>query len=313
MTSLLSVIIPTYNGERYIGAALESVRAQKTDDVELIVVDDGSTDRTLGIVDSFAQDLSISVFKPGRIGNWVAVSNIGLRQAKARWACFLHQDDLWLPGRLARVLHEMATAKGALILHSSLFMSSKGRSLGPWTCPFEDGDVPSELFIERLLIQNFIGMPAPVFRRAAVLDSGGLDEKLWFTADWDLWLRLGAMGPVRFIAEYLSGFRIHPESQTLARGLAEDEWRQQLKVVLDRHLPTWASANGAKKSVFRAAHASVAVNSMLAALSRHDSLPLRDFFCATVRLGPLGLRRYIRDSRILERITSRLRMRWQER
>ena len=86
------------------------------------------------------------------------------------------------------------------------------------------------------LIQNFIAIPSPVFRRSAVIDSGGLDESLWFSADWDLWLRLGAMGPVRFLAETLSAFRIHPASQTAARKLLPNEWEQQLTKVFAEHL-----------------------------------------------------------------------------
>ena len=93
---------------------------------------------------------------------------------------------------------------------------------GPGPAHLTEGKVPSDLFVERLLIQNFIAIPSPVFRRNAVIDSGGLNEKLWFSADWDLWLRLGALGPVQFIAEELSAFRVHPASQTAARKLESE-------------------------------------------------------------------------------------------
>ena len=100
MRGLLSVVMPTYNGEKFIAAALESVRAQAVDRLELVVVDDGSSDGTLDIVRDFAKSLPIRLITPGRIGNWVAVSDLGLREATGDWACLLHQDDLWLPGRL---------------------------------------------------------------------------------------------------------------------------------------------------------------------------------------------------------------------
>lgn len=260
MHPLLSVVMPVYNGERFIAAALESVRGQH-EGIELVIVDDGSSDRTLDIVRDFAKVLPIRLLTPRRIGNWVAVSNIGLREATGDWACFLHQDDLWLPGRIERLRGEMESAEDALVLHNAIFVGPDGRELGPWTCPLPEGDVPQERFIERLLIQNFIAIPSPVFRRNAAIGSGGLDEGLWFSADWDLWLRLGALGPVRFIAETLSAFRVHPASQTAARKVLPEEWETQLTTVLARHLQNLAVTGNLRAKVERAGMASIAVNS----------------------------------------------------
>ena len=103
---------------------------------------------------------------------------------------------------------------------------------------------------------------------ASLSDSGGLDESLWYSADWDFWLRLGALGPVRFIAEKLSAFRVHPASQTAARQVLPNEWEQQLKTVLDRHLRDWSVSGSLSGPVGRAAMASVAVNSALSTASR---------------------------------------------
>jgi len=212
MSLSLSVIMPTYNGEKFIAAALESVRSQYCDGIELMVVIDGSSDRTQEIVDGFAKTIPIRVVTPGRIGNWAAVTNIGLREARGEWACFLHDDDLWLPGRIARIRSELERAEGPLVLHDAIFIGPDGGRLGPWTCPLPAGFVQPEQFMEHLLVQNFIAICSPVFRRSTVVDSGGLDKALWHSADWDLWLRLGAMGPVRFIAEPLgpSASILHP-------------------------------------------------------------------------------------------------------
>jgi len=308
MKPFLSVVTPVHNGENYIAAALESVRGQSTEGIELVVVDDGSTDRTADIVKDFARSIAIRIISPGRIGNWVGATNLGLREASGEWACFLHHDDLWLPGRMARLRREMEKAEGALVLHNAMFVGPDGRKLGPWTCPFDDGVVPSDQFIERLLVQNFIAIPSPVFRRSAVIESGELDEALWFTADWDLWLRLGAMGPVRFIAETLTAFRVHPASMTAARKLLPGEWEQQLTAVLARHLPKWQGSGRRRKSVERAAMASIAVNCLLAAASRNEPARPGRAVPQLLALGPLGWHRYLRDSRIVERVRSRLRV-----
>ncbi len=201
----------------------------------------------------------------------------------------------------------MESAEGALVLHNAMFVGPDGRKLGPWTCPLPEGVVPPNRFIERLLVQNFIAMPSPVFRRSAAIHSGGLDEALWFSADWDFWLRLGALGPVHFIAETLSAFRVHPESQTAARKLLPNEWEQQLTKVLARHLQKWAPPGKLRASVERVALASIAVNSSLSATSRGEPVKPSAVLLRLLALGPSGWHRYLRDSRIVQRVRSRLK------
>ncbi len=313
MTPFVSVVMPTHNGEEFVGAALESVRAQNDDGIELVIVDDGSTDQTQDIVRDYAKVLPIRMISSGRTGNWVAASNVGLNAASGEWVCFLHQDDLWLPGRLARLRREIKQSESALILHDAMFVDSNGQRLGPWSCPLPEGSVPSELFRERLLVQNFIAIPSPTFRRNVAIDSGGLDETLWFSADWDLWLRLGAEGPVRYVAETLSAFRVHPASQTAARRVSPNEWEQQLTTVLTRHLRSWAGAGKSVASVERAAKTSITVNSALAAASRGEPFKAWPVFLGLLALGPGGWHRYLRDSRIVQRVNSRLKVQWHAR
>lgn len=310
MSTLLSVIMPTYNGQEFLAAALESVRSQRADNFELVIVDDGSSDRTLEIIRDFSADLPIRLITPGRRGNWVAVSNIGLREAKGEWACFLHQDDLWLPGRLLRIRREMEKSEGAVVLHNAMFIGPQGEELGPWTCPLPEGVVPVEQFVERLLVQNFIAIPSPVFRREEAVRSGGMDESLWYSADWDFWLRLGKLGPVRFIEDTLSAFRVHPASQTASRKLKPNEWQHQLDAVLARHMENKAFAGKFKPAVKKAARASVTVNCAMAAASRGEPYSVPAVLGELLALGPFGLRRYVRDSRIMQRVGSRLKVQW---
>ena len=142
-----------------------------------------------------------------------------------------------------------------------------------------------------------------------VIQSGGLDEALWFSADWDLWLRLGALGPVGFVGETLSAFRVHPASQTAARKLQPNEWEEQLTTVLARHLERGRLAEGSVRSVERVAMASIAVNCALSAASRGEPSKLARVLLQLLGLGPLGWRRYLRDSRIVQRVRSRLKVR----
>ncbi len=308
----LSVVMPTCNGADYLAAALESVRREGTGGVEVIAVDDGSTDDTLKILRAHEAALPLRVVQRERVGNWVAGSNIGLGEAVGRYACFLHQDDLWLPGRREALRREAeGEAPPTLLIHPALFIGPDGERLGTWRCPFpsRDGLIDPTLFEERLLIQNFIAMPSPMFDRAAALRIGGMDESLWFTADWDFWLRLAHLGPVRYLRNPLAAFRIHPASQTVARPSDGQGRRQQLRAVLERHIAAWSGDPAKTPRLREAAEFSVEVNVALAGAARGEAIPWNHLLRRWLRLGPRGWLRYWRDSRILERVGARLRLR----
>jgi GT2 family glycosyltransferase len=324
----LSVIIPTYNGAAHLPATLRSIEIQTRsasegtlagasglsrsrqgqDGLEIIAVDDGSSDATVAILEEHARRLPLRVCLRGRVGSWVANTNYGLSVARGDYACFLHQDDVWLPGRLGVLRPLVAREPGAaLFLHPTQYIDDAGRRVGLWRCPLRPGRQSSEQLLERLLVQNFIATPAPLFARAAALGAGGLDEALWYTADWDFWLRLAAAGPAVYHPRPLAAFRIHRLSQT-AQGVARaDEMRRQMECVLDRHLGPWEAAHPGRGEVGRAARLSAAVNHALASCA-HGRRPnwgalLGRFF----GLGPGGWWRFLRDSRIVERVAARLR------
>src|SRR5512137_2493900 len=146
--------MPTYNGERYLAPALASLLGQLGEGIELVVVDDGSSDGTVALVERLTRGTPTRVLRPGRLGNWVAATNLGLREARGEWACFLHQDDLWLPGRLARLRAELPSARGDLLVHDTRFVAPDGGPLGRWTAPLSAGDHQPLEVIERLLVQN---------------------------------------------------------------------------------------------------------------------------------------------------------------
>lgn len=309
----LSVVMPTYNGAEFLHAALESLESEASDDVEIVVADDGSTDGTIDVLRAHQSRLQLRVVQRKRVGNWVAGTNVALREATGSYACFLHQDDIWIQGRLASLRKALAGGDAALVVHSAIFIDRFGRPLGRWSCPFRGRDevISSPDFVERLLVQNFLAIAAPVFDRAAALRAGPLDEALWYTADWDFWLRLGQLGPVRYVPTPLVGFRVHPASQTMARNRTRSDFEEQLTTVLRRHLPTWSSTAppSRARSVQRAAEFSVRVNAALAGVVRGESAEWGSLARALVGLGPGGFLRYLRDSRIWERVRARQRAR----
>ncbi len=305
----LSVVMPVYNGEAYLRGALDGVLAGEAAGIEIIACDDGSTDASVDVLRSYAARLAIRILPRPHDGNWVAGTNAGLRIARGRYACLLHQDDAWLPGRLAAIRRELERTPATLLVHDACFVGPGGERLGAWRCPLPRRRVVDQaLFVERLLVQNFVAIPSPVFDRAAALAGGGMDEALWYTADWDLWLRLGRMGPVRFIPVSLAAFRVHPKSQTVARPRARDEIRRQMEIVLDRHLAAWEGRGVHRRRVEAVARFSVQMNAALEGAARGERVRWWALARHALGLGPLGLARYLRDSRIVERVGARMRL-----
>ena len=304
----LSVIVPTYNGSKYLAASLNSIAVQQDRELECVIIDDGSTDNTLEIVESFQDRLNIQLITKARQGNWVANTNHALAAATGKYACFLHQDDLWLQGRLDIVKQAIAKyPQASLYLHDSVFIDGDGKPLGLWQCPFkQEAVISSESMKEKLLVQNFIAIPSPVFNRQAALDLGGLSNELWYTADWDFWLKLASAGDTYYLPKPLAAFRVHGDSQTIRRSSSIDEFRQQMRSVVDTYLHVKPTSEVAKVAFF-----STEVNTTLAAMVHGESPKLFKLAADFLLLGPLGWRRYWQDSRIQERISARLKAKLQ--
>jgi hypothetical protein len=244
-------------------------------------------------------------------GNWVANTNHGLDVARGEYVGFLHQDDCWLPGRLATLKRRLICTPGAaLLVHPTWFIDNAGRRLGVWRCPLAAtaAGLPPATVVARLLVQNFIAVPAAVFRRDAALRAGRLDESLWYTADWDWWLRLAAGGTTLYCPRPLTALRVHAASQTVVRTTWADELRRQLEIVLQRHLGAWAETSRRVDVTPRAARFAVEMNLALAALAHRQRPDWRRLGGALYAMGLAGWPRFLRDSRVIERVGARLRL-----
>jgi len=303
----LSVIIPTYNGERYLSDALASMVLQgDLSDVECIVVDDDSNDRTLSIVKEFSGKISITVLKKQGNKGWVASSNQALHYAAGQYVCFLHQDDVWLENRLD--IFRSITKQYAdldFFISPARFIDGDGRDVGAWHAPLQalPQKISNLAITEKLLIQNFIAIPSPLFKKAAAIQCGGLDEALWYTADWDFWLKLVRNFRVGYVDNATTAFRVHTTSQTLAGSKSLDEFKSQIDTVFFRHsrdLPC-------SRANIKAAQFSIMVNVALAAgVHGHHRIFLK-LIMPFLKLGWRGWALYFFNSRILERVSARMR------
>jgi len=306
---LLSVVMPVHNGMEWIGATLESLTAEAGDGIEIIVIDSTPGGATADIVEQYAARLPLRMLRRSDLGPWQIKTNLGVELSAADHVCILHQDDLWLPGRMKAARRWLASLpEAALHLAPTLIVDGQGRRVGVWNCPLPAGKVlEAEFVLERLLIQNFVSVPAPIFRRSAWLKCGGMDEKLWYTPDWDVWAKLATAGPVVYHDEITTAFRVHGGSLTVIGSRDAGEFRAQLQTVLDRYLDRLPASS--RRMIERVARASINVNVSLAAASGGSLRALAGAVGNVLSLGPMGMRRYLRDSRLRERVVSRLRAR----
>ena len=305
----LSVLMPTFNGERFVGQALDSLVWEHDIGVECIVIDGGSTDKTLEIVKKYHPFLNVRVLIRPDSPNWVWSTNRALEEAQGSYACLLHQDDFWLPGRLAAIREMIAMApEASLLVHPVKFVDAGGRHVGRWTCPWRSlpEQVDAQTALTSLLVQNFIACPAPVFETLRAKSYGGLDEALWYTADWDLWLRLAGEGTVAYLTHPLAAFRLHANSQTMTGYQDIEAFLRQMDEVVDRHAPRIMDKSRRYHTVLLARFSN-RMNTYLAALAGGVHVGNLGLFSLVSRLGLRGFCDYLRLSRIRERSWARIR------
>lgn len=306
MAPWLSVAMPVHNGQHLLGATLDSAAAEMPDGVEFILFDSSpDPEPTRRIAESFQSRLNLRYEATPDLLPWTAKTNRAVAEARAPHVAMLHQDDLWRAGHLSALRAALTFApEAAFSIGPSCFIDDDGRPLGPWNLPFRAGLYSGETFTDTLIVQNSIAIPAPLIRRDLWLSCGGLDDALWYTADWDLYLKLARLGPVLVRPEATTAFRLHRGSLTVKGARNADAFRDQLQRVVNRHLPETIG-----KSTAKLAQASVEVNCFLAAaLYGAPRRPL-NLLRVLLSLGPMGLARYLHRSRLIDRLLPRLRLR----
>jgi len=304
----LSVIVPSHNGERWLGAALQSLVEQKDQGIEVIVIDTSATDASLQIINGFSDKLDIRAERRPDLLRWPAKTNFGVEQSRAEQICILHQDDLWLPNRCAELRKWLSSWPDAVMhLHPCYIIDEFGGRLGRWRCPLPNGQspVPKQMLLERLLVQNFISIPAPTIRRDAYLSVGGLDNDLWYAPDWDLYLKIADSGDTYYHTAPLACYRIHKSSLTVSGSKNKRDFFDQHKFVVDRHVGRLSPQS--RNKVLPVALASIKVNTALAAAIHGEISQIFKALISVLALGPRGIHKYFLYSRIVDRVFPRLR------
>lgn len=215
-TPLVSILLPARNEAQHLPTAIRSLQRQTLDNWELVVVDDGSTDATPEILQSFAdQDSRITILKQSAEG-LVAALNHGLRACRGALVARMDGDDICHPQRLEKQLECFHKAPSLTLVATCVRhfprMNIQGGMLSyeQW----QNGILTHPEIIRNLFVESPFAHPSVMFRRTDILDAGGYRQKPW-AEDYDLWLRLAERG-ARFAkcSETLLYWRDRPQRLT---------------------------------------------------------------------------------------------------
>ena len=212
---LISICIPAYNAERFLGAALDSVRAQRFNDWELIVTEDGSSDSTEAIVSEFARTVTQPVRydrHPNNLG-LPATRNTGISAARGEWIALLDADDVWTAGHLEAAANLIPGTSAELIHAGSvLFDSDSGRQMEVRApTPQMVAEFPRSLFYGAYAIQP----SSVVMRRCLWEDVGGFDPTFRYVEDREMWIRCARTGAqFKYTGLNTCLYRKHPSAMS---------------------------------------------------------------------------------------------------
>jgi len=238
---IVSVVVPAYNRAHTVGRAILSVLNQTYQNLELIVVDDGSVDETGRAIKQFT-DPRLRYLRHEKNCGGAAARNTGIRAARGTYVAFLDSDDEWLPEKLAREMAAFQAASpavGLVYCGKALHDEGTGRVVKV-RMPTLQGDV-----YKKLLAWDFIGSSSRVTVRKETLDSvGGFDEHLKTCHDWDLYLRVARVSRIAFVPDilvkrYLHSGQLSGSLKGIWRGRAMiiEKYRDEMeRTVLGKHL-----------------------------------------------------------------------------
>lgn len=224
---MVTVVIPTHNRSRFLREAVTSVLAQRGVPLEVLVVDDGSTDETREVLETFGDSIT-AVFQPHR--GVSAARNHGIRLARGEWIAFLDSDDLWLPRKLEIQMAFLEAHPHLRICQTEEIWIRNGKRLNPRKYHQKPQGHCFPLLLERCLISP----SAVVIHRDLFSQVGCFDESLPACEDYDLWLRIGCRHPVGLVEEPLIVKRGGHADQLSASIPALDVYRIQSLVHLLR-------------------------------------------------------------------------------
>jgi glycosyltransferase involved in cell wall biosynthesis len=224
----VSVILPCYNGAKWISRAIESILSQKYKAFELIIIDDDSIDSSAEIVSGYLHDQRVRYIHVDHKG-FSGALNKGVAESSGEWIGFIGQDDLWTVNKLAVQMSYVAQNRNIDLVHSDYYLINgkeeilriiKGKSFENW---------PSEKVIQCLFLNNTLGFETVLVKKKCFDRLGGFDENMAGFSDHDLWLRVAGYYKIGYINIPLVKKREH--ERQLSRAKIDSMLKDEFKII----------------------------------------------------------------------------------
>lgn len=200
---LVSVLMPTYNREKFVGEAIESVLSQTYPNFELLVVDDGSTDKTKSVVQKYLTDPRVKYFYKEN-GGQSSGRNLGFKNSKGDYIAFLDSDNKWKPEKLKICMTAaLDNPDVGVVYGDNITIDEHGNEIGRDTMRRHSGFITAQL-----LKDNFVTINTATLKRECYEAMGGLDESFIRAPDYEFWLRLSTRYKFLYVPQYVSYYRV---------------------------------------------------------------------------------------------------------
>ncbi|MGD9764942.1 MAG: glycosyltransferase family 2 protein [Candidatus Binatia bacterium] len=228
---LVSVLLPTYERAEFLSDSIRSVLAQSFGELELIVIDDGSTDASDRVLQSWSADPRLRVIRQPHAGCTAAL-NTGLKAARGTYVARNDSDDEWLPDWLAVLVPALAAQPEAGFAYARCAgMRADGTPFGAVRGgPMRYPDDP----FRSLLFADYTTSIATLYRRACIERVGGFDPQVGPSEDWDMALRVAREFPVVFVDRVVARWREHPGNMTSPYAAGREQALRDRRRVLDK-------------------------------------------------------------------------------
>lgn len=225
----MSVVIPAYNRAMFIRQTIDSVLNQTYSNIELIIVDDGSTDQTRSILEEYG-DKIILMEHPGRINKGQSAAiNLGLKQASGKYICILDSDDYWEPDKIEKQVSFLETNPGiGLVYGNGAAVDEKNNHLYDiYPDGHSEKNIPGSVLLDcYFLVPNNAMIRADVFNK-----TGFFDESLRSAQDHDMAIRISEVTKLAYIPDKIFNYRRHAAS--ISRNRTELRWMNGF-IILDK-------------------------------------------------------------------------------
>lgn len=222
---LVSVIIPTYNREKYIKRAIDSVLSQTYQNFEIIIIDDGSTDNTKEFLQSYFGDKRICYIYQDNQGVATANNN-GIKKASGKYIALLHSDDFWCDNRkIEKQINFLEKYHDYLLVGGGIIrVKENGKETFRILYPEND-----EQIRKTMLLSCSFASSAVVFKKEAWKKTKGFNENIEVCEDWDLWMKIGKVGKLYNFQEYFIHYQ--ESEKSLSNFYRRKSFRYNLELI----------------------------------------------------------------------------------